>query len=712
MRRTFHLRFVPFGTSFKRLGNALRHTSDVPEGAALCDNEIVVDVGGCCFGYREPGATDSGKSLIFDHHFTRRDNYPSASAAVLHHASHIVELLDPHDEIWIVTHREADFDALCAVYLVKSLLGGAPDDTDQQQLSKIEPGVLRSYGLGCSGWNDVEGGNGKILRKINWYNPEIRPSAPAAWAVLLAAYASCVDSGKRLHADRCRRLHSVLYAGILRRRSLHEDGMEPLFREARRAIVLKELNPIFDALFDDDSRFSPELELLRNEARAYDRDIARARKSIVSLQVGPDFEEWYATLQRLPLLTSSGEKNPAHWGGSQSQEVREADGVYIRDPECLLFKEWAREDFENSSMGRGFLFTAVAYTRNPTANTVPKVEYFFALDQERAQGAHLYNLWAALQFGEVSALRGQGLPLDSKSVVRPGFAGRAGDFELYFADPWFDGGNYRATIVVSPHRGTIVPAGQMSDLGDDAVARVVVRELELCAYVGPTSLRDYSATDRERSMQDDGSGSLTTDREDAVGKSLSVEDAALIELSPEHYRFGKVQLDDRLNLNNRPFAEQIGRQLWPFLEPTGVRTCPSDFIARHLIISPSCITVWNRRGIVVAHKSAGRAEADLLESRLHEVASVAREVRLFKAEVQSLLAGDPGADTEVIQVRSHALLQRVINVQLDSTMPENGALRRFYDATRFDGVLGMLRELSTEVVRYTEAKRAKLQTRC
>ena len=277
MRRTFHLRFVPFGTSFKRLRNARRHTLDVPEGAALCDNEIVVDVGGCSFGYSEPGATDSGKSFIFDHHFTRRDNYPSASAAVLHHACDIVELLDSHDEIWIVTHREPDFDALCAVYLVKSLLGGAPDETDQQQLSKIEPGVLRSYGLGCSGWNDVDGGNGKMLRKINWYNPEICPSAPAGWAVLLAAYASCVDSGKRFHADRCRRLHSVVYAGILRRRSHHEDGMEPLFREARRAIVSKELNPIFDALFDDDSRFSPELELLRNEARAYDRDIASAQ---------------------------------------------------------------------------------------------------------------------------------------------------------------------------------------------------------------------------------------------------------------------------------------------------------------------------------------------------------------------------------------------------------------------------------------------------
>ena len=65
--------------------------------------------------------------------------------------------------------------------------------------------------------------------------------------------------------------------------------MESLFSEARRAMISKQLNPIFDALFDDDSEFAPELELLRNEAHIYDRDIARARKSIVSLQVGRVF---------------------------------------------------------------------------------------------------------------------------------------------------------------------------------------------------------------------------------------------------------------------------------------------------------------------------------------------------------------------------------------------------------------------------------------
>jgi hypothetical protein len=124
---------------------------------------------------------------------------------------------------------------------------------------------------------------GVIRGKIDWFHPDIRPSAPGGWAILLAAYASCVDGGKRLHADRCRRLHAVLYAAILRRRSPHEDGIELLFSEARRAIISKQLNPIFDALFDDDSAFAPELELLRNERHVYDRDLARARKSIVSL---------------------------------------------------------------------------------------------------------------------------------------------------------------------------------------------------------------------------------------------------------------------------------------------------------------------------------------------------------------------------------------------------------------------------------------------
>jgi hypothetical protein len=147
----------------------------------FASNEIVVDVGGSCFGWHEPGATAPEKSLIFDHHFTRPNNYPSASAAVLHHAADIVEHLDAYNEIWIVTHQEPDFDALCAVYLVKSLLGGTTGDTNEPPLARLDPAVIAAYGVARDGWTGVPGDGARIRGKINWFRPDIRPSAPGGW---------------------------------------------------------------------------------------------------------------------------------------------------------------------------------------------------------------------------------------------------------------------------------------------------------------------------------------------------------------------------------------------------------------------------------------------------------------------------------------------------------------------------------------------------
>ncbi len=48
----------------------------------------------------------------------------------------------------------------------------------EQQPGRIDLAVLRSYGLSCDGSRDVECGDGKILQKINWFNPEIGPFAP------------------------------------------------------------------------------------------------------------------------------------------------------------------------------------------------------------------------------------------------------------------------------------------------------------------------------------------------------------------------------------------------------------------------------------------------------------------------------------------------------------------------------------------------------
>src|SRR5438105_6868843 len=111
MKKGFHLRFVPFGTDFRRLEGTVRSGTKDPELSALCDNEIVVDVGGRCFGCRRSEAGPAETSLIFDHHFPGEGNYPSASAAVLHRASDLVKILGSHDPVWIATHHEPDFDA-------------------------------------------------------------------------------------------------------------------------------------------------------------------------------------------------------------------------------------------------------------------------------------------------------------------------------------------------------------------------------------------------------------------------------------------------------------------------------------------------------------------------------------------------------------------------------------------------------------------------
>jgi hypothetical protein len=701
MKKIFNLRFVPFGTSFRRSDGAMRLANNDPDAAVLCDNEIVVDMGGRCFGFKNSELSQPEESLIFDHHFAGSD-YPSASAAVLHHITDIVGILGPRDPVWIVTHAEPDFDALCSTYLIKCLFDApTPAGAVERHCDVINPAMLLAQGISPITRRD----DGQTLTNIDWFNPKVNPSAPAGWAVLLAAYASCVDNGKRLYAERSRRLHSVLYAAMLRGRPVREDGMESMFFEARRAIASHGRNPIFDPLFDENSRFAPELELLKHELRAYEHDLARARKSVVSLQVGRDFENWYPALQRIPLLTGEGETNSAHRGGPQSQQFRQADGIYLRDPECLLFKEWAREDLENSPLGGGFLFTAVAYTQGSTGGSLAGERYFFALDPEKSRDAHLYNVWAALQTAEVKAIRKMAHSSPSNVSARRGFEGRADAFGPFFADPWFDGANYRATLVVSPYRGSAMLSGESADLSDDPVVQVVVRELELSAYLGEVQLKDFSTRSREWCLAGDTGEPLV------LRKTVPVEDAVMLGLGFENYRFGQVALDDRLNLANRQFAEQIGRQLWPFLELAGVRTCPSDFVERHLLVTPFRVLIWSRRGMIIAYRSAGKLEADFLGRQLGEIAGVARDIRAFQDEVRALLDEDRGADADAVQAKSYLLLDRVINSLLAMAMPEGGALRRFCEVTRIDGVLAMLRDLSATVTQYAETKRDKARNR-
>ena len=146
-----------------------------------------------------------------------------------------------------------------------------------------------------------------------------------------------------------------------------------------------------------------------------------------------------------------------------------------------------------------------------------------------------------------------------------------------------------------------------------------------------------------------------------------------------------------------------------FSNAAGVETCPSDFVARHLVVAPACITVWNRRRMIVACTS-GTRRSRIAWKTIEQRRSVARDVRLFQAEAKALLAGDPEADAHAMQVQSTSCSAGYQSSTRRGDAREQRPAK-ILRCTRFDGVLGMLRELSICSGAIFEAKRAELQTR-
>src|SRR3954471_6443906 len=104
MTPVFRYRYVDFGTSFTGdpRERGFEDAADAP--GTLFANSMALDVGGTCWSVNEP-------LPIIDHHFHGESQFPSASAAVLHKASQIRERFANRDLVWLVTHKEPDFDA-------------------------------------------------------------------------------------------------------------------------------------------------------------------------------------------------------------------------------------------------------------------------------------------------------------------------------------------------------------------------------------------------------------------------------------------------------------------------------------------------------------------------------------------------------------------------------------------------------------------------
>ena len=722
MAPTFRYRYVDFGTVFTG-DPRLRDAGDAAQSpGTLFANELAADVGGTCWG-------SNGPLAIIDHHFPGDGQFPSASAAVLHKAQLIRDRFarQESDVLWLVTHKSPDFDAFCSMYLARWIIESPNAVVDGQ-----------ACGLHPDGWLDLSDRNAK---RIDWFNPDLSRVAPEHhWPLLLASFASALDSRRRISCPRQRALNSILCAALKRGRDYLSEtsGATEFFDEVRASLLQQHLNPIFDSVLEGSAVFAPELAMLDREAAAYQRDLRRARKAIVYLpQSEAPSPKFFKSPKQVALLQEqdrSAEVNAEHLLLADTFRIP-TSGIYLRDPECLLFQEWARLELENSPLGAGFEFTAIAASDGRPAGTINKSDYIFSIDPERASGRHLYTVWSRLQSKEVEALQGQGQRSDVPVAfyIAPGGDQRAA-MDTLLGDPWLGGPNSSGTVVRTPNRGTAIGRpGTRSDLRDDAIGEEVRTELENPIYSAeslvagpPVTVVDFSAS---RNYPNDPSRKFDLN--------------APLQIPPpqeSYFRFASIRLKADVPIisgddSGRGLAEQVGETLWQVLYPEQPGTKPSDFTQRHLVVGSDCVGVWGDRGIAVAEKCFFGAGADLSANRqtlalrddFAAIVSLARDIDqltadgefLGRASGTSKLADQPSAENDdagalqAIGTRGEELTRHAAQVQHTLTLPDRDLLRRFSEATGFAQFLATLRDLNHNVaerLRHRQlAEQAKLR---
>jgi hypothetical protein len=493
----------------------------------------------------------------------------------------------------------------------------------------------------------------------------------------------------------------VLYAAAARGRHLEANGAALLFDEAKRLIRDASLNPLIDSVLEASDEFRPELALLDREAAAYERDIARSRRAVVSVPRAPGpFTSWFHPLESSELLTDTLEIRSEHCTLAHSRD--QVDGIYVRDPECLLFKDWARRDLDNSPAGKGFMFTAIAYSAGVPGAERNSTRYYFSLDPELADGRHLYPVWARIQQAETSAIAGGDAArplrerlleadriarLTGKRTCREQYCGRAGQFGPFFDDPWFGGDNYAATIVDTPNRGTMIDgAGVLSDLTDDQVVRLVERELEWSWVTSELVATDFPAVARSTAP-------VTTevDLTDGTKDLPACRDG--------HFRFAAIHLADGVDLQHVQLAEQIAVVLSSLLATVPHSCSERDPGAPTLVAHDDWLATWNQRGIVMAFKASAERTASAFKELMSEMAGLARGL-------EQLVHGTTARPSELERraVEAEALVRRAARLKHRLTFAENQVPRQFFDALRLDQLLASIREINLVAMRRLEEK--------
>jgi hypothetical protein len=265
--------------------------------------------------------------------------------------------------------------------------------------------------------------------------------------------------------------------------------------------------------------------------------------------------------------------------------------------------------------------------------------------------------------------------------VRKGYESRSSGHEAAFVDPWFDGHNYACTIVVTPNLGTcIAAAGKASDLGDDSLGLLVQQELELSVFASDFTIQDLAA-----------SASACPQ----ARHTLPVTEA-LKALSPPPrscYRYACVELEDHVKTLEPSMALQIGRVLWRVLDPDGSEGLPDEESPGHLVVDAESVSVWSRRGVVVAVRSRSQTLADELGWSFEALAGLARDV-------EALLESPEDRVT-----RGEKLIRQIASLRHELALPQVRPLRSFFECSGLSELLGQVHQLNSAQMEHEQAKR-------
>jgi hypothetical protein len=723
----FAYRSVGYGTRFEKCElwrpGDWRPNENAPqdqqesEKRTLCFNEIAVDVGSNCLGYK-------GYSLrVFDHHFQREDlqnsNFGSAALTVLSQAHAVADWARvvvgschpsvPIATVWLVSHVQPDFDAYCSCYVASRLIQDPELAVAFGKCGVSEKDLLSIL----QDSQKIQ----KVLTKLSEF--------PASRSLLLLAV--CAARVDQCIPDACPRDSSLrcLFLAARERGRFRPDrpNGSDFFADVEAEIFAGRYHPLLDELPTTlMEKYAPERLFIKNQEIVYLNDMQCAKiLSVPICGTNQHYRDWSGQISGSGMDTGAG---IPFWRGSSLhpffQAIREGDpelaenvrhqdlarnildrhedvdGLLIDKPNCLFFKDWVRLDTARSPRGFGFKFTGIVHAQ-------PTPQFYFSLDPEFARSLklHLYDLWVRLQQRE-----GVGREIPDGKKPRGEILARGSDGRSGLLDPWFDG--YEATLVVSPNSPSEAVRQYVPKIDSDPTMKLV-EAWASNGFYRPKSIAliQWSCPTISRLPECSIELSLDTFREAAWEK--------VGELKARREGF----ILANLKLKKRPESvgwdkfseEQVGKDLWRLISthPNGV---PPDFLDRHLVVDVEWIAVWNRNGLAIAFKNSGKPgskedlEAESLSKLvmwLTSLASVIKAIGRVGTSDTSKISNVKSLLKDVREAQENL-------VKLESTLsgPGDRAFRRLMENFNLSGLSERIADLAEGHRDEDEADRERL----